>query len=298
MTRSAAPGRAKGLIGLVAGVSLVAALALPAVAATEHCPDGGTKTEANGGTQAAINALVLEAGTQVCVKAENEATGLVTADGSTTLQAYLYAAGIVDGSGQQGRDVSYYVVYGTAPSTDPSPTDDDDDDAALNIRKVNEQGRRLAGAIFTVGGMEGTFTTNDRGFFCITGLEKDSVWLVTEIQAPAGYEIADEPSRMVEVDNDGDCDSADAIFVNALAAEEPSQEPSEAPSEEPTVSSPTPTPREDTQGGNPTPAPGGGTVPDTAMGHSSAPVGLAWLIALASLSLLIGVQVAEGRSRR
>jgi len=40
------------------------------------------------------------------------------------------------------------------------------------------------------------------------------VWLVTEIQAPAGYVIGDQPSQMVEVDDDGDCDSPSATFVN------------------------------------------------------------------------------------
>lgn len=82
-----------------------------------HCPAGGVKDE----TGAADNGLILPAGTTFCVKAGTGNTGLVVADGVTTLQEYLVAAGIVDGSGEQGRDVSYFVVYEEVqPSTEPS----------------------------------------------------------------------------------------------------------------------------------------------------------------------------------
>ena len=183
------------------------------------------------------------------------------------------------------------------PTPTPTPTPSaEEDDAALNIHKEDEDGNRLEGAVFTIEGRDGTFTTNANGVICITGLENDSEFLVTEIQAPEGYEIADEASQLVEVDNDGDCDSPDAVFVNILA-----EEPLEEPSEEPSVSSPSPTPREDTLGGNPTPTPRGGTLPNTAVWASpSAPIhaGLAALVALASLSVLAGVRFAEVRSRR
>jgi hypothetical protein len=49
-------------------------------AATEHCPDGGTKTE--GGN---LNDIVPPAGAQVCVKGSTDATGIITADGTSTL---------------------------------------------------------------------------------------------------------------------------------------------------------------------------------------------------------------------
>lgn len=66
------------------------------------------------------NDLVVEEGTLICVKAGNEesdggATGFIVADGETTLQEYLEEAGIVDGTGEQGRDVSYWIDYGPAP---------------------------------------------------------------------------------------------------------------------------------------------------------------------------------------
>ncbi len=208
-------------------------------------------------------------------------------------------------TGQTGPDLTdekakskvFKVDCEEDPSATPTPTaQEEEDDAALNIHKEDEDGNRLEGAVFTIEGMDGTFTTNANGVICITGLENDSEFLVTEIQAPEGYEIADEASQLVEVDNDGDCDSPDAVFVNTLAEEE-----EEEPSEKPSVSSPSPTPREDTLGGNPTPTPRGGTLPDTAVSEGSSapiPAGLAALVALASLSVLVGVRFAEVRSRR
>jgi hypothetical protein len=90
----------------------------------------------------------------------------------------------------------------------------EDDDASLNIFKVDEDTRqRLEGAIFEIEGMTGTFETDANGQICITGLPEDTEWLVREIQAPEGYEII-EAEQLVEVDDDGDCDSPDAVFEN------------------------------------------------------------------------------------
>jgi hypothetical protein len=162
--------------------------------------------------------------------------------------------------------------------------------AALKIRKVDEEGNRLPGAVFEIDGMEGTFTTDAAGEFCITGLDLDTWWTVTEVQAPAGYEIAEEASQLVEVDNDGDCNSPDAVFVNTLAEEEPTSEPTTQP-----------TPREDEEGGNPTPTPGqGGTLPDTAVVSTGAPIppALVALVAVVALLVLAAVQLTEVRARR
>jgi hypothetical protein len=87
-------------------------LTTAAQATTEHCPAGGTKVEANGGTQDDINGLVLAAGTQVCVKGSTDATGIITADGTSTLFELL----------GNGHDVSYYVVYESTPTETPPPT--------------------------------------------------------------------------------------------------------------------------------------------------------------------------------
>ncbi|HET9416314.1 MAG TPA: prealbumin-like fold domain-containing protein [Candidatus Limnocylindria bacterium] len=162
------------------------------------------------------------------------------------------------------------------------------DDAALNIHKRDENGAKLAGAVFTVEGLEGTYTTDEDGEVCITGLPDDSEWLVTEIQAPAGYELADPNWQMVEVDDDGDCDSPDAVFVNAKSTPTPTPTPTPTatptptptptatptptptPSENESPSTPTPTatPREGELGGTPTPAP---QLPDTALTAEESP---------------------------
>src|SRR5574338_823984 len=122
------------------------------------------------------------------------------------------------------------------PSETPSETPSGDT-ASLNIKKVNADNtsQNLNGAVFTVDGIPGTFTTGTgtydkdgnpvpdgvnqartrTGYFCIVGLPQDSKWLVTEITPPAGYELADPAAQWVHVDNDGHCDSSDAHFANA-----------------------------------------------------------------------------------
>jgi hypothetical protein len=102
--------RTVGIVLFVIGLALSAFMVPTAMAATEHCPEGGTKTESG----SAGNSVVLAAGTVFCVKASPEATGQLTADGVTTLQGYLTQAGITNENGQT-HDVSYYVVYSTPP---------------------------------------------------------------------------------------------------------------------------------------------------------------------------------------
>lgn len=82
-----------------------------------HCPEPSL----TGHIEDASNDLVVAAGTVICVKAGPGNTGVITADGITTLRGYLFEAGIIDGSGEQGRDVSYYVVY-SYPEVSPSPS--------------------------------------------------------------------------------------------------------------------------------------------------------------------------------
>lgn len=192
----------------------------------------------------------------------------------------------------------------------PAPalaTDDDaDNHPALNIRKVNEEGDRLAGAVFVVEGSDEQFTTGDNGKVCITQLNgqhlEDRPYLVTEITPPAGYALSSEPSQLVEPDNDGSghCASPDAIFVNPTAtpSEEASEEASESASEEASESaseeaSESASASEDTLGGNPTP---GGTVPDTAVGEiSQIPATLLSLLFLAALGGMVYVRLARER---
>jgi hypothetical protein len=177
-----------------------------------------------------------------------------------------------------------------------------DNVASLNIRKDDEQGRPLAGAVFTVEGMEGTFTTGADGTFCITGLPEDSIFLVTEIQAPPGYQLANPPSQSVEVDDDGDCDSPDARFVNLLQTATPAPTPEETPPPTPEQSiaaeTPAETPEGSVAGGTGTPEP---SQPDTAMGLQGGPspvptVAFA-LILLTALGTLAWANVKVARNR-
>jgi hypothetical protein len=146
----------------------------------------------------------------------------------------------------------------------PARAEEGAGNASLNVKKEDANGHKLAGAVFTVEGMQGTFTTGDDGKFCITGLAADSQWLVTEIQAPPGYALADPASQLVEVDNDGDCNSPSARFVNTLQTASPT------PTPEGSVAggTSTPSPEGSVQGGTGTPAP---SQPDTAMPAQGAP---------------------------
>jgi hypothetical protein len=111
-------GRLKvvGVVLFVIALALGAFMVPAAMAATESCPAGGTKTESG----SAGNSVVLAAGTSFCVKSSNEATGLLTADGVTTLQGYLAQEGITNQNGQV-HDVSHYVVYDTPPPPEECP---------------------------------------------------------------------------------------------------------------------------------------------------------------------------------
>jgi hypothetical protein len=178
------------------------------------------------------------------------------------------------------------------PAGTPQSTPDGDDDASLNIRKEDEEGHRLPGAVFTIQGMQGTFTSDEFGQVCIHGLPEDSVWLVTEIQAPAGYDIANPASQMVEVDNDGDCDSPDARFVNTVSTGTPGQTP------EGSVAGSTGTPEGSVAGSTGTPAP---SQPDTALlgqnGPSAIPTIAFAVILVAALGTLAWANVKSARSR-
>ncbi len=216
----------------------------------------------------------------------------------------------------------------TPPPT-PTPTPDHDT-ASLNIKKIDaDSDNALNGAVFKIKGISGTFRSGSgtwtvdgqkvpdgtdqavtkKGFVCIIGFPKDSKWLVTEIQPPTGYELADPASQLVEVDDDGDCASPDVTFENQATPEQ-SQEPTPTP-----TATATPTPEQSVQPGTSTPAPtkspeGGvkgatGTpapsTPDTSIdsvgGSSPYPIMLFVVILLGSLGGLAYVNVESARKR-
>jgi hypothetical protein len=93
---------ALALVGF-AGVALASPMLV-----TQHCPSGGVKTEAVGNE---LNNIVLPRGTIFCVKGSTDATGILIANGITTLYEYL----------NNGHDVSYYVVYDEEETPTPTP---------------------------------------------------------------------------------------------------------------------------------------------------------------------------------
>lgn len=114
------------MLGVVA--LLLLALAMPVAAEPPtglHCPDGFITKDESGAND---NSLIVPAGTRFCVKAgsgesndDGGNTGILTADGVTTLCAYLVQAGIVGGDGAC-RDVSYWTTYAPVATPTPTPT--------------------------------------------------------------------------------------------------------------------------------------------------------------------------------
>lgn len=190
------------------------------------------------------------------------------------------------------------------PTATPTP-DQGGDDASLKIRKISTErtatGRviRLEGAVFTVEGQPGTFTTDERGEFCITGLPEDVVLTVTEITPPAGYELANPASQEVEVDDGGDCDSAEAVFENAPEA---AATPTPTPEGSQAGSTGTPKPSKTPEGSvaAATGTPRGGNLPNTAIGspvtNPIVPLAFA-MILVGSIGTLAVVNV-DARRRR
>lgn len=106
---------------IVLGLLLTAlSFAAPVAALTDHCPDHeGNPGKVQSVTPGDLDEVVLDAGTLVCVKAGTEATGIVTADGEQSLCDILITAGILDGSGETCRNVSYYIIYEAPPPPPP-----------------------------------------------------------------------------------------------------------------------------------------------------------------------------------
>lgn len=101
MIRTAATGFA-----LATALTGLGGLVSPASAATEHCPDHSssdvTKHELNYET----TTLSLAAGTQICVKAGTEVSGIVTVGASG-----VYTQDFAFNKHGKALGISYYVVY-------------------------------------------------------------------------------------------------------------------------------------------------------------------------------------------
>lgn len=103
-------GWGKVIIAAFMAATLLFAYANAAQAKTEHCPSGGVKVESV--VDGDLDLIVPSAGTLVCVKGSTDATGIVVADGETTLVDIL----------GNGHNVSYYVTYGSQATDTPEVT--------------------------------------------------------------------------------------------------------------------------------------------------------------------------------
>ena len=109
--------------GLAAAVMLTGGLAFSSgvaqASAVDHCPEHSNEDNFKDQSGSSLNTKVLDAQTSFCVKGSTGNTGILIADGSTTLFAYLAEFG-VDNGGENDPDVSYYVVY---PPEQPDPVE-------------------------------------------------------------------------------------------------------------------------------------------------------------------------------
>jgi hypothetical protein len=102
-----------GLIAVTAATLLMMGWAIfpsAAGAVAEQCPAGGEKVESQ--VDGDLDDIVLPAGTLFCVKGATDATGILTADGQTTLFEYL----------GNDHNVSHYVIYPPETTTTTVPT--------------------------------------------------------------------------------------------------------------------------------------------------------------------------------
>lgn len=95
---------------LLAAIMLLVVAVPVALGTTERCPEGGVKVESV--VDGDLNDVVPVEGTLICVKGSTDATGIIVADGETTLVEYL----------GNGHDVSHFVTYEEEPTFSPTPT--------------------------------------------------------------------------------------------------------------------------------------------------------------------------------
>jgi hypothetical protein len=92
-----------------AAIILVLLIGAPALGKTEHCPAGVFKIEAT--VEGDLDDVVFIAPTAFCVKGGQDTSGIVIADSTTSLVAFL----------NNGHSVSYVVVYPPEPQPTPTP---------------------------------------------------------------------------------------------------------------------------------------------------------------------------------
>jgi hypothetical protein len=126
------------------------------------------------------------------------------------------------GQTQDGDCIIVTITTGTSELKFLNQQLEPEGTGSIEILKTDDGGEEaapLAGAEFTVEGVEGTFTTGADGTFCVDGLELEDTITVTETKAPAGHSLANPASQEVPVTVEGMCNERgdngpDATFVN------------------------------------------------------------------------------------
>lgn len=202
----------------------------------------------------------------------------------------------INGGDQQAALSHFFLCFGTKVES-PPPSGNV---ASIFIRKNDDAFHHLAGAVFTVEGVEGTFTTDENGGACVTGLPQGVTLTVTEITPPPGYVLPDPASQEVRVDDDGDCTSRDVLFVDTPEAKQatPTPTPSPTPEQGQQAATPTPTPEGGVHAATPAPKASTPNTAYTAPASTSSGTLLAGLLLVVSLITLAGVNVRTARRRR
>ncbi len=209
---------------------------------------------------------------------------LVTPRGDTT----LYVRWSSDHASKTSAAANTTLCEQSTPTPTPNT-----DIASLYVLKTDESGAPLQGAVFSLTGPNdedyGTFTTDQEGDFCVTGLPQNINVVVTENQPPDGYVLPDPASQTVAVDNDGDCLHHDVTFVDSAI-------PTPTPESSVEAATPTPTPESSVEAATASPA---ASVPNTAVGSNpSGPTGGTLLFALVLVLGMSGLALANVRAQR
>lgn len=160
----------KRYVTLVATALIIFALALPAFSVPGVCSEvNGTKT--NSVVDGDLNAIVLPAGTLFCVKAADDNSGVLTADGVKTLLQYVTWLN----NGNQTPNVSHYVVYRPVTTTSIDVTTSIDITTTSDITTTTDQVTTTTREVVTTTS-EATTTT--------AGAAGTTTLLVTTTEAP------------------------------------------------------------------------------------------------------------------